>query len=42
MTLLAHLGYLAYDGETKSVHIPNEEIQQEFVRTVKYSRHTEA
>jgi len=41
MTLLAHLGYLAYDGETKSVRIPNEEIRQEFVRAVKHSRHAE-
>ena len=41
LTLLAHLGYLAYDEETKQVFIPNEEIRQEFVRAVKTSRHTE-
>ena len=29
MTLLIHLGYLAYDEESKSVYIPNEEIQMD-------------
>lgn len=33
LTLLVHLGYLAYDANEKSVFIPNEEIRQEFVRT---------
>ena len=32
LTLLIHLGYLAYDEATQSVHIPNEEIRLEFVR----------
>lgn len=41
LTLLVHLGYLAYDAETKTVHIPNEEIRQEFVRAVRNSRHAE-
>lgn len=41
LTLLVHLGYLAYDAEEKSVHIPNEEIRQEFVRAVKNSSHKE-
>ena len=27
LTLLIHLGYLAYDSEKKTVHIPNEEIR---------------
>lgn len=35
LTLLIHLGYLAYDSDTKSVFIPNEEVRQEFIRAVK-------
>jgi hypothetical protein len=35
LTLLVHLGYLAYDAEHMTVRIPNEEIRQEFVRAVK-------
>lgn len=35
LTLLVHLGYLAYEVSTKSVYIPNEEVRQEFVRVVK-------
>lgn len=34
-TLLVHLGYLAYDEETESVFIPNEEVRGEFIRAVK-------
>lgn len=34
LTLLVHLGYLAYEADTKSVYIPNEEIRQEFIRAV--------
>ncbi len=30
LTLLVHLGYLAYDSETSMVYIPNSEIQGEF------------
>ena len=30
LTLLIHLGYLAYDAETEEVHIPNKEIIGEF------------
>lgn len=41
LTLLMHLGYLAYDISVKSVYIPNEEIRQEFIRAVKYGRHRE-
>lgn len=41
LTLLIHLGYLAYDAKTKSVGIPNEEIRQEFVSAVKNGRHAE-
>lgn len=41
MVLLAHLGYLAYEAVAGEVYIPNEEIRQEFVRAVKYSRHAE-
>lgn len=34
-TLLAHLGYLAYDIDNKEVFIPNEEVREEFIRAVK-------
>ena len=30
LTLLIHLGYLAYDSRKKQVYIPNEEIREEF------------
>lgn len=35
LTLLIHLGYLAYNEETQSVRIPNEEIRLEFTRAVR-------
>ncbi|MGN0482334.1 MAG: AAA family ATPase [Lachnospiraceae bacterium] len=35
LTLLVHLGYLAYNSECQQVSIPNAEIREEFVRTVK-------
>ncbi len=41
LTLLVHLGYLAYDAKEKTVFIPNEEVRQEFVRAVKAGKHTE-
>lgn len=41
LTLLVHLGYLAYDIDQKSVYIPNEEIREEFVRAVTAGKHTE-
>lgn len=41
LTLLVHLGYLAYDGDSRCVYIPNEEIRQEFVRAVTMGKHTE-
>ena len=34
LTLLIHLGYLAYDEITKKARIPNEEVRLEFVRAV--------
>lgn len=37
LTLLVHLGYLAYDQERKEVFIPNEEIREEFVQVVSRS-----
>ena len=30
LTLMIHLGYVAYDSEKKTVHIPNEEIRRVF------------
>ncbi len=41
LTLLIHLGYLAYDSESKSVRIPNEEIRREFSRAIRKADHTE-
>lgn len=34
LTLLVHLGYLTYDFDTKTVWIPNSEVQQEFVNSI--------
>ena len=33
--------YLAYNSETKTVHIPNEEIRLEFARTIREDKNTE-
>lgn len=41
LTLLVHLGYLAYNTDSKAVYIPNEEIREEFVRAVTAGKHTE-
>ncbi len=35
LTLLIHLGYLTYNEETRSAHIPNREIRQEFARAIR-------
>ena len=35
LTLLVHLGYLAYDSKGQQVFIPNAEIRAEFVRAIK-------
>lgn len=35
LTLLIHLGYLAYDEQTGQVRIPNEEIRREFAKTIR-------
>lgn len=35
LTLFVHLGYLAYDKKTREVFIPNEEIREEFIRSIK-------
>lgn len=37
LTLLIHLGYLAYDYENKTVRIPNNEIRGEYVSSVAVS-----
>lgn len=34
LTLLIHLGYLAYNGQDKTVRIPNKEIMGDFVRAI--------
>ncbi len=41
LTLLIHLGYLAYDESKKAVHIPNEEIRMEFLKSVREVDHAE-
>lgn len=41
LTLLVHLGYLSYNSDTKSVAVPNEEVKQEFIHTVKSSKYTD-
>ena len=41
LTLLVHLGYLAYDIDKKEVYIPNEEIRQEFIRAIKNGKRQE-
>lgn len=41
LTLLIHLGYLAYDQPAKTAYIPNEEVRQEFVRAVVTGKHRE-
>ena len=33
-TLLVHLGYLTYDFENKTVSIPNQEVQKEFINCI--------
>lgn len=37
LTLLVHLGYLAYDSVNKEVYIPNQEVADEFKNAVEYS-----
>jgi hypothetical protein len=41
LTLLVHLGYLAYNADDEVVYIPNEEVRKEFIRTVKRGKHKE-
>jgi len=35
ITLLIHMGYLAYDNKTEEVFIPNEEVRSVFLRAIK-------
>lgn len=39
LTLMIHLGYLAYDAENQTVRIPNEEIKLEFQKAVREVKH---
>ena len=41
LTLLVHLGYLAYDSSEVKVYIPNEEVRREFIRALKASKYKE-
>jgi hypothetical protein len=41
LTLLIHLGYLAYDANHEEVYIPNEEVRREFIRAFKGGKHKE-
>ena len=40
LTVLIHLGYLAYDRETREVYIPNEEVRTSFVNAIQKSNWT--
>ena len=40
LTLLIHLGYLAYDSKEKRVRIPNEEVRLEFDGLLQNAKHT--
>lgn len=40
LSLLIHLGYLAFDRKAEEVYIPNEEIRREFVNAVTNGQHT--
>lgn len=42
LTLLIHLGYLAFDSGTQSVRIPNEEIRIEFSKAIREVKSTQA
>lgn len=41
LTLLIHLGYLAYNEDSRCVRIPNVEIKEEFIRAIKNGNRTE-
>lgn len=41
LTLMIHLGYLAYDSEEKTAYIPNEEIRLEFQKAIREVKHDE-
>ena len=41
LTLLIHLGYLAYDEVTRKARIPNEEVRLEFMRSIREDRSPE-
>ena len=41
LTLMIHLGYLAYDSEKRTVRIPNEEIKLEFQKAIREVDHKE-
>lgn len=39
LTLMIHLGYLAYDSDKETAHIPNEEIKREFQKAIREVDH---
>ena len=41
LTMFVHLGYLSYNQDTGTVHIPNEEIRLEFARTLRKTSNRE-
>lgn len=41
LTMFVHLGYLSYNQDTSTVHIPNEEIRLEYARTLRKTTNTE-
>ncbi len=37
MTLLIHLGYLAYDAENKEAYVPNNEVKEKLIESIEDS-----
>lgn len=42
LTLLIHLGYLAFDRDTRRARIPNEEVRIEFINAIEAGRHAQS
>ena len=42
LTVLIHLGYLAYDGDSQECYIPNKEVADEFMNAIEDTSCTRA
>lgn len=42
LTVLIHLGYLAYDGDSQECYIPNKEVADEFMNAIEDTSCTQA